>query len=139
MASSRSAVAVMTMAFLPLVSACSASRGRQRQNIRAVSHEPVRTTASTSGWVISRRLASPSTHGRNCSTVRGTPPSHRTSASSPAVATVSGAGLKITALPAASAPSKPPAGIDRGKFHGEATTTVPWGRKPVPGAGMCAA
>ena len=50
----RSAAAVITMAFLPLVSACRASVGFQPRNSRAVSQAPVRITPSTSGCVISR-------------------------------------------------------------------------------------
>ena len=50
-------------------------------------------------------------------------------ASSHAVWRVSGGGLRITALPAIRAASTPPAGIAYGKFHGDATTTTPYGRR----------
>ena len=60
MARSRSAPPVMTMAFLPLVSASSRSDGFQSRNSRAVSYEPVRTTASTPSWVTRCRPTSSS-------------------------------------------------------------------------------
>ncbi len=44
---------------------------------------------------------------------------------------LSGAGFKMTALPAASAAQTPPAGIAYGKFHGGTTTTVPSGVESV--------
>ena len=47
--------------------------------------------------------ASSSAHGRNWRTSLGTPPSQQWRASSAAVSTVSGAGFKMTALPAANA------------------------------------
>lgn len=43
------------------------------------------------------------------------------------MATVSGADLKITVLPAANAAHMPPAGIAYGKFQGGTTTTTPTG------------
>ena len=43
------------------------------------------------------------------------------------MATVSGADLKITELPAASAAQIPPVGIAYGKFQGGTTTTTPTG------------
>ena len=51
------------------------------------------------------------------------------------MARTSGAGFSITALPAASAASTPPAGMAYGKFHGEATTTTPTGWKACRAAG----
>ena len=43
------------------------------------------------------------------------------------MATVSGADLKITVLPAAKAAQIPPVGIAYGKFQGGTTTTTPTG------------
>ena len=43
------------------------------------------------------------------------------------MATVSGADLKITVFPAASAAQIPPAGIAYGKFQGGTTTVTPVG------------
>ena len=43
------------------------------------------------------------------------------------MATVSGADLKITELPAANAAQTPPQGIAYGKFHGGTTTVTPVG------------
>ena len=51
----------------------------------------------------------------------------RSVASSQPTSTASGAGLRMTALPAASAASTPPAGMDSGKFQGGVTTTTPSG------------
>src|SRR2546430_1211853 len=77
MAWSRSASDVMTMAFLPLVSANRVRSGRQPRKRRAVSTEPVRMTAPTRGSVTSPRPVSPSGHGRNWRISRGTPASQR--------------------------------------------------------------
>jgi hypothetical protein len=127
MAWSRSASEVITIAFLPLVSANSVSSGRQPRNSRAVSTEPVRMTAPTRESVTSLRPISSSGHGTNWRTSCGMPASQRQLASSQPTSTASGAGLSTTALPAASAASTPPAGIERGKVHGGVTTTTPSG------------
>ena len=50
------------------------------------------------------------------------------------MATASGAGLRITALPAARAATTPLAGIAVGKFHGPATSTTPSGSASTPSA-----
>jgi hypothetical protein len=55
------------------------------------------------------------------------PASHNASARYRPTKTVSGAGLKTTALPAASAAKTPPAGIESGKFQGDTTATTPNG------------
>ena len=124
MAASRSAVAVITMAFLPLVSACRRRVGSHERNSWAVAHAPVRTTASTPGWVSSRRPASSSGVGRKQRSFAGTPASWQQSARKRPTATVWGAGLRITPEPAARAASTPPAAMASGKFHGEATTVT---------------
>ena len=115
------------MAFLPLVSANSGRSGRQPRKRRAVSTDPVRMTPPTRGSVTSPRPTSSSGHGRNCKTSRGIPASHSRPASHQPTSTASGAGLRTTALPAASAASTPPAGMDSGKFQGGVTTTTPSG------------
>ena len=101
--------------------------------MRAVSHEPVSTTASTVGIGDQQAAGVAVDAGHELQDrLGGTPPAHSASASAAGhVATASGAGLRITAFPAASAASTPPAGIDKGKFHGDATTTVPHGREPI--------
>ena len=48
------------------------------------------------------------------------------------MSTASGAGFRMTAFPAASAASTPPAGMDSGKFHGGVTTTTPSGSMRQP-------
>ena len=53
------------------------SDGRQPRNIRAVSYAPVSTTVATRGSVTRARPSSPSGHGWNCSTSRGTPADHK--------------------------------------------------------------
>ena len=123
-----SADEVTTIAFFPLVSASRCNDGRQSRNCRAVTCAPVSTTMATSGWVISRRPASPSGQATYCNTSGGTPARQHCSASRYAVRGVCGAGLSTTALPAISAANTPPAGIAYGKFHGGATTTTPRGR-----------
>ena len=60
------------------------------------------------------------------------PASQSARARCPPTSTASGAGLRSTALPAASAASTPPAGIESGKFHGGATTTTPSGSMRAP-------
>ncbi len=99
---------------------------------RGLGRDPVRTTAATSGWV-TRRAARPRRRrtGGTAARRRGPGLPQAASARSQAVSTDSGAGLRITALPAASAASTPPAGMAKGKFHGGATTTVP--ERLVPG------
>ena len=126
-AASISAHAVITSAFLPLVSASKFKSLRHCTNILAVSNAPVRMSALISGCVIKYLPFSSSRLGINCSASYGIPASHICCASSHAVATVSGAGLKRTGLPAASAAKRPPAGIAYGKFHGGTTRTVPIG------------
>ena len=74
MAWSRSAAAVIDDGVLAArLGVQRAGRGCQPRNSRAVSQAPVRTTASTSGWVTRRRPTSSSAHGTNCSTSAGTP------------------------------------------------------------------
>ena len=109
------------MAFLPLVSAKSGRSGRQPRKRRAVSTEPVRMTPPTRESVTSARPTSSSGQGTNCKTSRGTPAAQRACASPQPTSTASGAGLRTTALPAASAASTPPAGMESGKFHGGVT------------------
>ena len=84
-------------------------------------------TAPTRVSVTSALPTSSSGHGRNWRTLRGTPASHRQRASHQPTSTASGAGLRMTALPAASAASTPPAGMESGKFQGGVTTTTPSG------------
>src|SRR3990170_3044012 len=130
-AASMSADSVTTMAFLPLVSASKRSDGFQSRNIWAVAYAPVSTTVATSSWVISRVPTSLSGHATNCRTSRGTPALQHWFASSHAVWRVSGGGFRSTVLPAINAASTPPAGIAYGKFHGDATTTTPYGAVPA--------
>ena len=93
--------------------------------MRALSNAPVSTTADTRASVISDRPMSPSGQGKNCSTSRGTPASHKWFARCHATPTVSGAGLRITLLPAMSAAVTPPQGMAYGKFQGGVITTTP--------------
>ena len=58
----------------------------------------------------------------------GTPPARNARTSSNAHAGDCSAGLSTTAFPVASAAAVIPAGIARGKFHGEMTATTPRGR-----------
>ena len=51
--------------------------GRHEVNSRAVSNDPVSTTASTSSWVTRCRPTSSSRVGRSCRTSRGTPASQK--------------------------------------------------------------
>ena len=125
---SRSAAAVITSAFLPLVSAMQAQRGlpveeQPRGVVGAGEHDgvDVRMGDEALADVVVRAAARTAARRQ----VRRRPSSCW--ARIAAVSTVSGAGLRMTALPAASAPSTPPAGIAYGKFHGEATTTTPCG------------
>ena len=122
-----SAHAVITSAFLPLVSASKLRSLRQDTKVSAVSNDPVRISALIAGWVTRYFPFSSSRLGRNCSASFGIPASHSCCASNQAVATVSGAGLNSTGFPAASAAKSPPAGIAYGKFHGGITNTVPTG------------
>ena len=81
---------------------------------------------------MSRRPASSSSQGTNCTTSAGTPARRQCSTTSRPTRRVCGAGLRITALPAASAASTPPAGMAYGKFHGDATTVTRYGSKCAP-------
>ena len=84
-------------------------------------------TAPTRVSVTSALPTSSSGHGRNWRTLCGTPASQRQRASHQPTSTASGAGFRMTVLPAASAASVPPAGMERGKFQGGVTTTTPRG------------
>ena len=146
-AASRSAVAVMTMAFLPLVSACRRRVGSQDRNSCAVSQAPVRIDGVDVGMgdeapadLVLRARA-----GRRGGP-RGRRPRRQQSTRSRPTATVCGAGFRMTPDPAASAASTPPAGMASGKFQGDATTVTPWGsnaqavalerRRPAAAAGV---
>src|ERR1019366_1156878 len=111
----------------PLVSARILRLGAQRAKLLAVSQEPVRTTALTSGCVTRRwpgALSVGATSWRTCSPK---PAACSCSTSTAPVAIAGRAGFRITVLPAASAARTPPAGIENGKFHGGDTTTTPRG------------
>ena len=126
-AASISAQEVMRTAFFPLVSAIKLISGRHDVNKDAVSNEPVRMSPSISGCVMRYFPFSSSRIGKNCRTSLGTPPAHKWLTISQAVATVSGAGLRITVFPAANAAHTPPIGIAYGKFQGGTTKIVPSG------------
>ena len=96
---SRSAAAVMTRVFLPLVSACSRSAGFQPRNSDAVSWLPVSMTRSTSSCVMSRRPTSSSGVQASCTTPSGTPARRSWSTRCAATARVSGAGFITTLQP----------------------------------------
>ena len=131
-ARSRSADGMTIIAFLPLVSARSGRSGRHERKRAAVSHEPVRMTRSTPSCAMRRCPSSPSSTSTRASTSRGTPASHRASATTAAQRRACGAGLNTTPDPAASAASTPPAGIATGKFHGGVTTVSRAGTKTAP-------
>ena len=96
----------------------------------------MRTTAPTSGCVTSRRPASPSSDRTTWSTSAGRPwASSAVRTASPATSAhtgVAGAGLRITADPAASAASAEPSEIATGKFHGGVTTASRTGANRAP-------
>src|SRR4029079_4691101 len=100
----------------------------------AVSVPPVSTTASTSSCETSFAPTVPPLHGVNWSADFGTPARQKHWHKLYAISTVSDAGLRITALPAASAAATPPVGIANGKFHGETTTTTPRPCAETPGS-----
>ena len=78
-------------------------------------------------WVADEPPAGRAIHaGNELQDLAGNPRPPAGSASSHAVATVSGAGLRITAAPAARAARTPPAGMARGKFQGG--RPPPWNR-----------
>ena len=120
----------MRIAFFPLVSANKFKSDLQEVNSSAVSKAPVKISAST--WLCETKYfpTSSSRVDTNCRTSFGTPALHRFCAINHAVATVSGADLRITVFPAASAAQTPPSGIANGKFHGGTITTTPTGVEP---------
>ena len=128
-ARSTSADGVITIAFLPLVSARIGRSLRHDRNSAAVSHAPVSTRRSTLGWLMSAWPTSFSGTSTKRSTSRGTPASHSACTMTAAQCRTWGAGLMMTELPAASATSVLPAGIATGKFHGGATTVRRAGSK----------
>ena len=124
-ARSGSANGVMTSAFLPDVSACSTTSGRQERNSAAVSLAPVRITWSMSAWLIRCRPVSSSGTMTSCTRSGSSPaaasPVRTASTSTAAHRVTCGAGLTTTAEPAASAAVMPPTGMATGKFHGGTT------------------
>lgn len=93
--------------------------------------EPVNTIFATPGCSTS---ASPVTSPRPGSTWKrcsGIPASRASSARRSAVSGVVSAGLRMTALPAASAGARPHAAIGMGKFHGAITPMTPRGSRKV--------
>jgi len=135
-ARSRSAHGVTTIAFFPEVSASRRRSGRHEAKSRAVSIDPVRTTAPTSGCVTSRLPASPSSDRTTWSRSAGRPWASSAARTAPPATSahtgVAGAGLRITAEPAASAASAEPSGIATGKFHGGVTTVSRTGSNRAP-------
>jgi hypothetical protein len=84
------------------------------------------------GWVIRWRPTSLSGTLRYCTRSEGIPASSIASQMISAQRGTSGAGLKITPLPAASAASTPPAGMATGKFQGGTTAITPNGSNRLP-------
>ena len=88
-----------------------------------------------------RRPATGPSPGSTWKTSSGSPASSASSASRSAVSGVSSAGLRTTALPAASAGANPQAAMGIGKFQGAMTPTTPSGSWKVtsmpPGTGIC--
>ena len=121
----------MTRAFLPEVSAKIRRSGRHERNRSAVSSAPVRITASTGRWVTRCRPTSLSwvRTNRTTSAARRRP---STCATISAQRGVSGAGLNITVLPAASAEMTPPAGWRPGSSRAGTTRIEPRGEKVAP-------
>src|SRR5699024_6702739 len=115
-ARSRSAAGVITMAFLPEVSALICRSGRQDANIAAVSDDPVRITRSTFGWLTNLRPASRLAGYTQCNTRLGTPASHSASTTAAEQCWLGFDGLWMTPAPAASAAKVDPAGMAMGKF-----------------------
>ena len=116
------------IAFFPDVSALSTIFGFQERNSRAVSEAPVKITESTSLCDTRCLPASASSALTNC-TNAGSTPAPLSALCTALIATSAhrttcGAGLIITAAPAASAANTPPMGMATGKFHGGVTNTT---------------
>jgi hypothetical protein len=126
-------MAVTMLAFLPPVSARSRIPGSRRSRWNAVAVPPVKITVSTSGWVARRWAAVSLSPYTNWSARWLTPADQKHWHRSQAVATVSGAGFRMTVLPAASAAATPPQGIAIGKFQGGTTATTPRPDASAPG------
>ncbi len=131
-ARSMSALGVTTIAFLPLVSASSGRSRRNCRNSAAVSNAPVRISRPTRGSATSRCPSAPSETFTSCSASAGTPADSSASTSTAPHRAACGAGLMMTAEPAASAASTEPAGIATGKFHGGVTTVSATGDATAP-------
>ena len=103
--------------------------------------EPVKTILRTSGWVMKRSPTTEPLPGSTWNSPSGRPASRPSSASRIVVSGVISAGLTSTALPAASAGTKPHDAIVIGKFHGAITATTPSGSLNVtsrpPATGIC--
>ena len=93
--------------------------------------EPVKQILRTNGCVTNRSPTTEPWPGSTVSTCSGRPASSASSPSRMAVSGVSSAGLRTTALPAASAGAKPQPAIGIGKFHGTMTPTTPSGSLKV--------
>ncbi len=92
------------------------------------SRDPVNAIIRTLGCATSASPTAPPGPAITFSTPGGRPASVSASAIAWAVATESLAGFITTVLPQTIAPSAIPAGMARGKFHGEMTATTPRGR-----------
>ena len=142
-AAARSASAKTTLADLPPSSrvtrfTCSA---QPAMIFLPTAVEPVNATLRTSGCVTKRSPTTEPLPGMIVSTPSGRPASRASSPSRIAVSGVSSAGLRTTALPAASAGAKPQPAIGIGKFHGTMMPTTPSGSWKVmsmpPATGIC--
>ncbi len=91
---------------------------------RPTGQEPVKAIRWTPGWRTSA-IPGSSPPGSRASAPGGTPASCSAATSACAQAGDWAAGLRITALPAASAAAVMPAGIASGKFHGAITAATP--------------
>ncbi|CAB4742198.1 unannotated protein [freshwater metagenome] len=80
-----------------------------------------------------RPVASSGVHA-NWMSPSGTPADFKWATSAAATARACGAGLRIAAEPAATAWTRPLAGIAYGKFQGPATTMILWGAHATPSA-----
>lgn len=116
-------------AFRPPISACAGMPRAvaARTTARPTGVEPVKETASAAE---TRALPSVGPPGRTVNTFSGRA-SRTISASRWAHAVASGAGLRTTALPTASAGAAFQLGMAKGKFQGVTSPATPWGRRRV--------
>ena len=95
--------------------------------VRPAAFEPVKQTLRTASWVTKRWPMVEPSPGTTWKTPSGIPASRPSSPRRIAVSGVSVAGLRTTALPAASAGPRPQPAMGIGKFQGTMMPTTPRG------------